>query len=257
LGSVPGYERCRKLRRSQNGKRLLLCVSTHVKTHPQGTWQFISTRLLQCPGAKHTLSDDLESHFFVLMWAALHWVKHDKAGEINMEFIFDQQRPLLHGIIGGGLGKTSMYLTDQRELHRVEFSCEPFNDLFWGLWELFSEYNKQQWVATGSGRRSRLRNVAGSSADLAPRPDPSVSPEEMIKMFETVLELGGWTDDKVADQFPRIGSVATSRVSLSKAEKVEDVDSPAGCNATKRRWISKSAGNGLEPEGSAKRAKLE
>ena len=79
----------------------------------------------------------------------------------------------------------------------------------------------------------------------------------MIELFETALELEGWTDDKVADQFPRTGSVATSRTNLSKVEKVEDVDGPADRNPPKRRWISKSAGNALEPEGSAKRARLE
>jgi len=235
---------------------MFLYTRTYAKADLQGTWQFISTRLLQCPGSKHTLSDDLESHFFVLMWAALHWVEHDKAREINMELIFDQQQPLLHGIVGGGLGKVSMYLTDQAELHHVKFSCDPFNELFWDLWELFSEYNKQRWET--SGRRKRLRpcNVAGST-DSAPRLEPSVPPEEMIRLFETALELEGWTDDKVTDQFPRTGSVTASRMNLSNVEKVEGVDNPANPNQGKRRWISKSAGNGLESEVSAKRAKLE
>jgi len=193
------------------------------------------------------------------MWTALHWVGHDKAGEIDMELIFDQQRPLPLGIVDGGLGKMSMYKSGQKELHNVEFSCSPFDKLFWSLWELFSEYNKQRWVTSDSGGRMGLRprNVAGPGADSGPRPEPSVSPEQIIELFEMALELEGWTDDKVADQFPRTGSVATSRTNLSKVEKVEDVDGPADRNPPKRRWISKSAGNGLEPEGSAKRAKLE
>ena len=48
------------------------------------------------------------------MWAALHWVKHDKAGEIDMELIFDQKRPLPHGIVDGGMGKSEMYKSEQK-----------------------------------------------------------------------------------------------------------------------------------------------
>jgi len=193
------------------------------------------------------------------MWAALHWVEHDRAGEIDMELIFDQQRPLLHGIVDGGMGKSEMYKSEQKELHGVEFSCKPFNKLFWKLWRLFSKYNKQRWAASGnqeeesdSDSDSDLDSGSGTNSD--PRPEPSVSPGKIIKLFEKALKRQGWTDDKVADQFPRTGSVAASRMTLSK---VETVDNRVGPNPVKRRWISKSLGNDLESEVLAKRAKLE
>ena len=102
----------------------------------------MSTRLLSHPGSKHTVTDDLESHYFVLMWTALHWVKHDQPGDsgINMEHIFDQQCSLPGDIIGGGTGKIVMYGTRGLGLHEVEFACKPFNELFWNLWSLFAEY---------------------------------------------------------------------------------------------------------------------
>ena len=87
------------------------------------------------------ITDDLESHFFVLMWTALHWVKHDQSsGQIDMEFIFDQQRPLPNGIIKGGSGKAEMYQDKGSELNNVEFACKPFSKLFWDLWMLFADY---------------------------------------------------------------------------------------------------------------------
>ena len=230
-------------------------TDTYVESDPQGTWQFISTKLLEFPGSGHTLTDDLESHFFVLMWVALHWVKHDKAGKIDMEFIFDQQRPLEHGIIGGGVGKSEMYKTEQKELRGVEFSCEPFEKLFWSLWKLFSEYNRQRWAETGGQKGGLdLNAVAGSSVDSTPKPKSSVSPDVMIRLFEAALELPGWTNDKVADQFPRAGGVTSSRTTLSK---VETVDSGADPKPAKRQRASKSAGADLEYGVSAKRAKLE
>ena len=116
----------------------------------------MSTRLLSHPGSKHTITDDLESHYFVLMWTALHWVKHNQPDDpgINMEFIFDQQRPLPGGIVRGGLGKKEMYESKDLELREVEFACKPFNELFWDLWTLFSEYLAQRVAACrkrGSG----------------------------------------------------------------------------------------------------------
>ncbi|KAF9648968.1 hypothetical protein BDM02DRAFT_3095524 [Thelephora ganbajun] len=107
-----------------------------------GTWQFMSTRLLTNPGSRHTITDDLESHYFVLMWTALHWVEHDQPDDppIDMEHIFDQQRPLPGGIIKGGTGKAEMYDSRDSELYEVEFVCKPFNKLFWDLWTLFARY---------------------------------------------------------------------------------------------------------------------
>ena len=233
-------------------------ISARAEIDPQGTWQFISTRLLECPGSKHTLTDDLESHFFVLMWAALHWIEHDKAGEIDMKFIFDQCRSLPHGIADGGMGKSEMYKNRRKELREVEFSCKPFNKLFWRLWGLFSKYNKQRWTASDKLEESShfdedLDGGSSSGADSALIPEPSVSPEKMIKLFEAALELQGWTDDKVADQFPRTSSVAASRTAL---QKMDSVDDRAGPNQ-KKRWASKSLGRDPESEVLIKRQKLE
>ena len=135
----------------------------------QGTWQFMSTRLLTSPGSRHTITDDLESHYFVLVWTALHWVKHDQAGSpwINMERIFDQQQSLPDGIVQGGIGKERMYRTEDTELREVKFSCEPFHKLFWDLWTIFSEYLAQRLEhlrrkKTGPGEHSTGLELRGS-----------------------------------------------------------------------------------------------
>jgi len=94
------------------------------------------------PGSRHTITDDLESHYFVLMWTALHWIKHNRPGNlfIDMEYIFDHQRPLANGIVKGGAGKAAMYDSKDSELREVQFTCKPFNELFWALWRLFTKY---------------------------------------------------------------------------------------------------------------------
>jgi hypothetical protein len=113
----------------------------------------MSTRLLANPGSRHTITDDLESHFFVLMWTALHWVEHNQSGcpLVDMEFIFDQQRPYACGIIRGGAGKGQMYASRDSGLNRVQFTCKPFNDLFWRLWMLFSRFLGKRQEAAREG----------------------------------------------------------------------------------------------------------
>ena len=115
----------------------------------------MSTRLLTSPGSRHTITDDLESHYFVLMWTALHWVKHSQPANpsIDMEHIFDQQRPLSDGIVRGGAGKVEMYGSRESELREVEFTCKPFNELFWDLWALFAGYLDQR---RGAARKKNL-----------------------------------------------------------------------------------------------------
>ena len=112
----------------------------------------MSTKLLANPGAKHTITDDLESHFFVLMWIALHFVQHNRPGEqgINMEGIFDQQSPYVNGTTLGGAGKGQMY-GSRKILCNVEFSCKPFNDLFWDLWMFFADYLEARQRADRKG----------------------------------------------------------------------------------------------------------
>ncbi|KZT18288.1 hypothetical protein NEOLEDRAFT_1036770, partial [Neolentinus lepideus HHB14362 ss-1] len=57
-----------------------------------GTWQFISHALLRNPTKKHTIQDDLESSFWILLWACLHHVpsnlKTDELLDI-MDRVFD------------------------------------------------------------------------------------------------------------------------------------------------------------------------
>ena len=169
------------------------------------------------------------------MWVALHWVEHDKAGKIDMNHIFDQYRLSPNGTVKGGYGKLEMYVSKEDVLLEVQFSCEPFNNLFWKLWDVFSSYNMQ-------------RRSVGSGAEAASRPESSISPDIIKKLFKEALEQPGWTDDKVEDQFPRAGGVGTSRVPASRMESMV---------IGKRPCISQSAGGTLEPGPFTKRAKLE
>ena len=81
--------------------------------------------------------------------------------------------------------------------------------------------------------------------------EPSVSPREVIGLFEAALKRSGWIDDKVPDQFQRPGSKNASGITLSGVENGGNHDNP---NQGKKRGPSKSLGTYLE-ELPAKRPK--
>jgi len=159
-GRLNDWDLCRDVNvdKSLEGPRTasdfpFVCRNVGIHVYLQGTWQFISTRLLTDPGSRHTITDDLESHYFVLMWTALHWVKHNQpiGPPINMERIFDQRWSSPNEIVEGGAGKVLMYGKKSSELKTVEFSCTPFNKLFWDLWMLFADYLEDRRRATRKG----------------------------------------------------------------------------------------------------------
>ena len=210
----------------------------------------MSTRLLTSPGSRHTIADDLESHYFVLMWTALHWVKHNRSGDpcIDMEHIFDQQRPLPSGVVKGGVGKEEMYRSRGSELQEVEFACKPFNELFWDLWTLFSGYLIQRWEAfrkrgSSPGEYPKQDSNVVEALNFDVDSEPSVSPQEVIDLFEAALKEPGWIDDKVADQFPRASSKNASGITLSDLDNGDGHRNP---NKGKKRGLSKSLGVDLE-----------
>ncbi|KAF8805944.1 hypothetical protein BYT27DRAFT_7191752 [Phlegmacium glaucopus] len=78
-----------------------------------GTWAFISLRILQNEGptVRHTLWDDIESAFWVLIYEALLYLKHDKHPcplYNKMQAIFSYNSRLRDGSVVGGEGKMSV-----------------------------------------------------------------------------------------------------------------------------------------------------
>ncbi|KAF8811743.1 hypothetical protein BYT27DRAFT_6437612 [Phlegmacium glaucopus] len=74
-----------------------------------GTWAFISARILQNEGptVRHTLWDDIESAFWVFVYEALLYLKHDELpGSLyeGMQTIFSRNSRLRDGSVIGVIG---------------------------------------------------------------------------------------------------------------------------------------------------------
>ena len=78
----------------------------------QGTWAFISARLLQSPNpVGHTLRDDMESAFWVLVYEVSLYLKHSMDPLIlfeQMQLIFSKNSRLKDGSVVGGREKRNL-----------------------------------------------------------------------------------------------------------------------------------------------------
>ncbi|KAF8811752.1 hypothetical protein BYT27DRAFT_7240181 [Phlegmacium glaucopus] len=80
-----------------------------------GTWAFTPLQILRNKGPTitHTLWDDIESAFWVLIYEALLYLKHDKHPRLlydKMQDIFSHNTCLLDGTVVGGDGKMTVLL---------------------------------------------------------------------------------------------------------------------------------------------------
>ena len=184
------------------------------------------------------MSDDLESHFFVLLFEGLHFVKHNKPDGISMQNIFDQVTVDLEtGNHSGGQGKAALYtgmvaiINDQ-----LEFTSKPLTTLIRGLYRLFAslhDYHKaMDWK----------RAPAESDAEDVKKLKGGVG---VAALFDEALESKEWPTecDKALDQYPptnRLNSEQKDTVALSYANQSLVTEPSSG----KRK---------REPEGGARR----
>ena len=176
----------------------------------------MSTQLLSTPGKQHELSDDLESHFFVLLYEGLHFVKHNipgiPLGEIFDQHYFDSKT----GNHTGGRGKASFYTVTSDYLimtKGLEFTSEPFTILLRKLYQLFSslyDYHTAKAKGFEVSKPQSVQKLDGCAGVEA--------------LFEEALKSGGWPVkcDKVLDQYPPADSLKAEQrdsVALSYLKK--------------------------------------
>ena len=76
-------------------------------------------------------------------------------------------------------------------------------------------------------------------------PEPLVSPQEVIDLFEAALKQPGWIDDKVADQFP---SAASMKALGMDPSELEDGGGYLNPNQGKKRGFTRSLGVDVDLE---------
>jgi len=157
----------------------------------------MSTRLLSVKGKIHELSDDLESHFFVLLFEGLHFVEHNKPSGIFPHEIFDHVNVDLEtGNHKGGGGKNIFY-SDGFDIvnDQLKFTSKPFTTLIRELYRLFMSlhlYHLLKGIKQKPGK-SNERNIKKLEGCVG-----------VVALLDEALKSKEWPTecDKVPDQYP-------------------------------------------------------
>ena len=161
----------------------------------------MSTQLLVKPGKVHELCDDLESFWFVLLFEGLHFVKHNKPGDIDMAIIFDQASVSpATGTHTGGLGKLHLYFTNGHVMdEELKFESGPFTTLVRQIYWLFQSLNAH-YVAQGMTRGNKRKLNDSHEEDV----EKLKSCGEIERLLGEALSSRDWPElcDKVEDQYP-------------------------------------------------------
>lgn len=90
----------------------------------QGTWQFLSVRLAERPDRVHRVQDDVESCFWVLLYAALRLFECN-SDSVHFEMFDECVMFPGRGLTGGGSKKLFVIEHDDA----LVFTCQPLRDL--------------------------------------------------------------------------------------------------------------------------------
>ncbi|KZT19651.1 hypothetical protein NEOLEDRAFT_1141783 [Neolentinus lepideus HHB14362 ss-1] len=214
-----------------------------------GTWQFISHALLQHPTKKHAIEDDLESSFWILLWALLHYVPSNlQTIELVdvMDRVFDEcfwnSR---FGYYKGGTAKQLVFTngfggtTD----YYLSFShAPPLDQLIASLRALF-----KHWVHYSSELQSS-EDYQGPG-DYPNFTRPSITPsnvpksDDVIKLFDDALASPGWPARDVVQEL--IGKIPRHAPhSNSKLKRSSDFEGDSTAKS-QRRSAAAEAGSSL------------
>ena len=168
-------------------------------TH-QGTWQFMSSKLISDPNWRHDFQDDLESSIYVLLWVMLMYSTCSNPAQVVpfMEGVLDPQPHAM----GSGFGKSD-FLIGKSFLGSVQFSGRPaFDTLLLHLASLFSlrysvpfalpPLNSGNVVATLQAHSTAQKDVDEEKEKAG----ANITHEAIISTFDFALRNPSeWPDD--------------------------------------------------------------
>src|SRR6266704_1536331 len=109
-----------------------------VELYPQGTWQFMSAKLLSEPHLNQGIEDDRESAFYVLLYLGLLYTKHNQISQKLDTYLEIFNYTTVAGGVAEGGDLKKAFLVTQGHANALNFNCHPMNDLIKDLRSTFS-----------------------------------------------------------------------------------------------------------------------
>ncbi|KAI0338490.1 hypothetical protein BDW22DRAFT_1459714, partial [Trametopsis cervina] len=159
-----------------------------------GTWQFISINLLQDPMKRHSLLDDIESCFWILLFMSVHYFKHDSPNfKIGMfeERAYELHKNGTHHWFGGDAKSTFL---SRRHLRTLQFECQPLNTVVHKFGTLLSDFYHTLDMAESSEMSKKMHEEVRDKLE---------TDTVVLDFFDKALAARDWpNNDVLPDQFP-------------------------------------------------------
>ncbi|THG93868.1 hypothetical protein EW026_g7482, partial [Hermanssonia centrifuga] len=177
-----------------------LSASEEARARRTGTWRFLSIEHLESENKIHEIHDDLESCFWVFLYAALHHFRHQPV-PFDMSIFEEVWDSTDSGdgtkhFFGGGCKDGTLTLG---EVQRVKFDSGPLNEAIHHMSSRLEEFHGSR-IGTSLPDPLGMKIRAAHATVRAKMEDPS----PLIKFLDTVLDREDWPleDDALYDPYP-------------------------------------------------------
>lgn len=192
---------------------------------------------------EHELSDDIESLFWVLVYAGLHHVKHNNPTVLIGNNIFDEASKIIEDGEVREVGDKADIL-DTNQLRNFPFLCQPFKDLITRLAQFYAGHyiyhRGAKLEAQNADPEGTCKKKFQSYRKLAS------DPRWLINVLNEALDKEGWLDNDVVPRSQLISLDAKREKEVVNAVQAKKYDAT---------HLSKTAGTGKNldtaPPGSA------
>jgi serine/threonine protein kinase len=181
--------------------------------HNQGTWLFMSIKLLTYPTTRHELQDDLESFCYVVIYLALRYLPHNKVSELPaiMTNVFEHHYNVPTGVFGG-TGKESMVNSRRYIGKDLDFTDnEPLTS-----WIDMALRFIADWYAY---LNQSVQYISAEIPHLELRNRPLRDHKTLDQTFQTALEKIWPQNDKAMDHLPPKGKAFYKKHKLEGADE--------------------------------------
>ena len=158
----------------------------------------MSIAVLRNPSKAHTILDDIESCFWLLLYMALHFFKKT-SGIVEME-MFDEMKELQmgDGAVHPVGGKSKYSALTMGDILQVAFDSKPLTGVLHGFCRLLASLHLSAYMALQSGAQEQLEGhsmIQKSLEDMS----------EIFHIFDKALNDSDWPEgeDAVEDQYPK------------------------------------------------------
>ncbi|KAI0713684.1 hypothetical protein C8Q76DRAFT_843970, partial [Earliella scabrosa] len=203
---------------------------TDVQGRPPhiGTWQFISSLMLDQPQSPPCIADDLESFFYVIVYSCMRYFNNslDSVSHCMSEF-FDSATAMVHGGYGSGMPKRSalragyisfrlgttfkVYLKDGTQTHRLSllirtllhWFCARYALIGVGPSENLSDAAEESEIEDDDIariRKIRKEQERGNVDELKERERNVTTHGAVWRLLDSSLRMSWPEDDKVGDR---------------------------------------------------------